>query len=239
MQYKIVAVLFFMFVSSAANSFDYPIFRVTKNGEFVGSIVGTLHYVTAPSSAPKRLSSIIKRDTDLLVLESDIRKKNIDRVRIESIPTIRSECRVYRYLSSEDRDFLGELAKTTPDVDMKAVEFFYLDEWKEIINARTNMAAGFTTATTLYEGIESVIYRVAHDSDLRFMEKVEEVVKEDNCLSPQDISKAISGFRHLIKCEQCQREKSKESIGYFFLNRKNWKSEAKKNAQRIATILWR
>lgn len=111
---------------------------------------------------------------------------------------------------------------------MEAVEYFYLDEWKEIVNARANMAASSTFAINIYEGIESVIYRVAHNSDLRFLEKIEDLVREDNCLNLQDILRVIDGFRRFVKCTQCQKEKFKESKGYFLLNRKNWKNEAEK-----------
>ena len=59
-----------------AFAFDYPMFRIARNGEFVGTLVGTIHYLLSPlPRAPKRLARVIKDETDLFVLESDMRER--------------------------------------------------------------------------------------------------------------------------------------------------------------------
>lgn len=216
-----------LFVSPAF-AFDYPMFRIARNGEFVGTLVGTIHYLLSPTAAPKRLARVIKDETDLFVLESDMRKDSIEINRRNFLPKLRSECGVYALSSKEDQDFLDDLAKTTPGIDPARAKTFVLGDWRQVVSARTTMAGGNFNGKSLYEGVEAIIYRMADLPDMRFLETIEELTRNSDCLDKRTMEQTISGFRRLMQCVPCQREKSREDLGYFLLDRKNWRQEAEK-----------
>lgn len=228
MQKKIIVALFFVIFSGSALSFDYPMFRVTRDGEFVGTLVGTIHYLLSATSAPDRLKKVLKNETDLLVLESDMREENIQRVRRDFLPKLRSECGVYASSSKEDQEFLEDLARTTPGIDPERAKTFLLGDWDQVVTARTNMTGGDLNGKSLYEGIERIVYRVSPVSEMRFLETFQEYARKENCPEKQRVSEVVSGFRRLMQCIPCQKERSKETLNLLMLDRHNWKSRAGK-----------
>jgi len=129
---KALRLLLCLFISLFVNpafAFDYPMFRITRNGAFVGTLVGTIHYLLSSTSAPNRLKKVLQDETDLFVLESDMREENIQRVRRDFLPKLRSECGVYASSSKEDQEFLDDLARTTPGIDPERAKTFLLGDW--------------------------------------------------------------------------------------------------------------
>lgn len=217
--------LFFM---SPASSFDYPMFRITRGEEFIGTLIGTIHYLLSPTIAPKRIGKAIKYESDIFVLESDAREENIRNVRRNIIPLLEKECSAYSSASKENQEFLDDLARTTPGVDPALTKTLLASEWGRVVSMRAAMEGGDFANQKTYEGIERIILRVAGFSEIRFLESIVSLTKSNSCLSGDYLNKLISGYRQFLQCLSCQKAKSKEDFGYYMLDRANWRQEAGK-----------
>ena len=57
------------------------------------------------------------------------------------------------------------------------------------------MAGGNFNGKSLYEGVEAIIYRMADLPDMRFLETIEELTRNSDCLDKRTMEQTISGFR--------------------------------------------